>query len=126
MSAELLEVQTNQNVTVARFTRRTILDQAAIDVAGERLRGLVRDGARQLVLSFARVESLTSAMLGQLVALHQDVEAAGGRLAFCHVDAFLAQIFRICNIPQQIPIHPTEADALRALGGEGEPPSEPA
>jgi anti-anti-sigma factor len=115
MSADLLDVATTGDVTVARFTQRTILDGVVIEVLGERLRGLVRDGARKLVVSFARVESLTSAMLGHLVSLFRDVDAAGGRIVFCDVDAFLGQIFRVCNLPQQIPIVPTEADALRAL-----------
>jgi anti-anti-sigma factor len=112
----LLEVAQQGDQLVGRFTRRTILEPTAVDAVGQRLRGLVRDGGcRKVVLNFTQVESLTSAMLGQLAALHREVEAHGGRLAFAGVDPFLAQIFRICQIPQQIPIYSDEQQALAAL-----------
>jgi anti-sigma B factor antagonist len=112
----LLEVEQVGQHTVGRFTRRTILENAAIDAVVARLRDLVREqGARTIVLNFSRVESMTSAMLGTLVTLHRDVEAAGGRLVFCCVDTFLAHIFQICNIPQQIPVFSDEAEALQVL-----------
>jgi anti-anti-sigma factor len=105
-------------VTVGRFTRHTVLETGASDALGGRLRTLVRDqGCRKILLNFSRVESLTSAMLGQFVALHNEINAGGGQLAFCNVDPFLQQIFRICNVPPQIPVHPDEAAALRAFGG---------
>jgi anti-sigma B factor antagonist len=116
----LLEVEQVGEHTVVRFTRRTILENTAIDAVAARLRDLVREqGARTVVLEFARVESMTSAMLGTLVTLHRDVEAAGGRLVFCCVDAFLASIFQLCQIPQQISVFPSEAEALQALSHPG-------
>ena len=120
----LLDLAALGDVTVARFTRRTVLESEAIDALGARLRGLFRDrGCRKVLLNFARVESLTSAMLGQFVALHGELAAASGRLAFCNVDPFLLEIFRICQMPPEIPVYPDEATALRALaaGPEGVP-----
>jgi anti-anti-sigma factor len=112
----LLEATQSGDVTVIRFTRRTVLDPEAIEAVGARLLALVRyEGRRKLALDFGRVESLTSAMLGKLVALHQAVEADGGRLVFCSVGPFLRQIFAICNFPQSIPLHADEAEAVRAL-----------
>jgi hypothetical protein len=98
----LAEVAQVDGVTVVRFIRRTILDQGAIESVGERLLDLVRDhGCRRLVLDFARVESLTSGMLGKFAALHTAVEAAGGKLVFSR--------------PQAIPTYPDEVSAIAAL-----------
>src|SRR5262245_31477298 len=106
----LLEATQAGGVTVVRFTRRTILDPGAIQSVGERLLTLVCDeGRRTLALDFGRVESLTSNMLGKLVALHQAIEDEGGRLAFCSVGPFLQQIFEICNLPKTIPIYADQA-----------------
>jgi anti-anti-sigma factor len=114
----LLEVERVGEHTVGRFTRRTILESTAIDAVAARLRELARaQGRRTFVLNFARVESLPSAMLGKLVTLHRDLEDAGGRLVFCSVDAFLAHIFQICKIPEQIPVYRDEPEALQALSG---------
>jgi anti-anti-sigma factor len=112
----LLEVEQIGDRTVGRFTRRTILEPLAVAGVGQRLRELVRDGnCRKLVLNFSRVESLTSAMLGEFVLLFKDIDAAGGRMAFCNVDPFLGQIFQLCQMPQQIPVYADEPAALAAL-----------
>jgi anti-anti-sigma regulatory factor len=113
------EIEQFDNVTVVRFTRRTILDQETITAIGNRLLDLVPEGSkRKLVLDFARVESLTTAMLGKLVNLHLHIDWAGGRLAFCNVDPFLMQIFTLCKVPQTIPVVADCATAVRLLLNE--------
>jgi anti-anti-sigma factor len=113
---ELLEVEHFGAVTVARFMRRTFLESDAIESISAFLRALVSNQGRSLlVLNFARVESVTSAMLGTFVTLLKDVEGKGGRLVFCKVDSFLSQIFQICQLPSQITIYKEEAEALAAL-----------
>jgi anti-anti-sigma factor len=112
---DLIEVAEVRGVLVIRFTRRTILDPLLVETLGQRLLGLARQEGRPLLLNFAHVESVTSAMLGKLVALSNAVQAAGGRVAFAHVDPFLLQIFRLCNLPPHIPIHASEADGVQAL-----------
>jgi anti-anti-sigma factor len=112
----LLEATQHGDVTVVRFTHRTVLDPDAIEAVGARLLALVRsEGRRKLALDFTRVESLTSAMLAKLIALYRAVDADGGRLVFCGVGPFLLQIFTLCNIPQTIPICADEAEAVRTL-----------
>ena len=112
----LLEATQHGDVTVVRFTHRTVLAPDAVEAVGERLLALVRsEGRRKLALDFTRVESLTSAMLAKLIALHRAVEADGGRLVFCGVGTFLQQIFTLCHIPQAIPIYADQTEAVRAL-----------
>src|SRR5262245_26596055 len=114
---DAFEVEPAGDVTVVRFTRRTILDPDTITSAGDRLLALfAQPGGRKLVLDFARVESLTSAMLGKLIGLHQAIAEGGGRLVFCHVDPFLMQIFTICKVPETIPVLPDLDAAVRHLG----------
>jgi len=115
-SNDLLEVEARDGVTVVRFTRRTILDPDSVERVAACLLELIRDkGARKVVLDFERVESLTSAMLGKLAFLHSEVEAAGGRLVFCNVGAFLREIFTLCGLPAQIPLVSDEPAALAAF-----------
>ena len=115
-TSDLFEVDEVQGVTVVRFKCRTILDPLLIDVLGQKLLALVKEqGRRRLVLNFAHVESVTMRHAGALVALYHAVNAAEGRIVFAAVDPFLMQIFRLCNLPLAIPIHPSEADAVHAL-----------
>jgi anti-anti-sigma factor len=113
---DLLELAVIDGVTVARFTRRTILDPAAIEAVGQRLMSLIDEtGCRRLALDFAQVESLTSGMIGKFVGLQRAIEKDGGRLVFFGVGPFLQTIFSLCNIPQSIPIHTDEGAAVQAL-----------
>ncbi len=103
-------------ITVVRFHGRTILEDRTIDEMGDHLLGLVSDdGRRQLVLNFAPVESMTSAMIGKLFALHKRVREAGGRLAFCEVGPFLHEIFKVVRLSDFVGIYPTETEALRTF-----------
>lgn len=111
---ELIRVETDGDLAVARFTRRTILDPMAIEAIGARLMACVDAGARRLVISFAKVESATSAMIGKLVSLYSAIDEAGGTLVFCEVDPFLRQIFAICRLPPEVRIVATEAEARQA------------
>jgi anti-anti-sigma factor len=113
-----LEVQHIAPTTVVRFKHRTILDSAAIESIGEHLLQLAgEEGRRNFLLNFAGVESLPSVMLGKFVALHHLLSDAGGQLAFCCVDPFLMEIFKIAQIHDRISIHTDEAQALQALSG---------
>jgi anti-anti-sigma factor len=114
-----LEVQHIASTTVVRFKHRTILDSAAIESIGEHLLRLAgEEGRRNFLLNFAGVESLTSVMLGKFMALHRLLNDEGGQLAFCCVDPFLLEIFRIAQISDRVPIHASEAQALQTLAGE--------
>jgi len=112
----VLEVEQIQDATVVRFKRRTILEPAAIQAIGDQLLRLSgAEGRRVLVLNFTGVESLTSAMLGEFVVLQRALSESGGRLAFCGVEPFLLQVFKVVKIPERIAIYPDEAAALQAI-----------
>lgn len=115
-SDRLLEVEHIQEATVVRFKRRTILEAAAIQAVGDQLLHLAgEEGRRLVVVNFSGVESLTSALLGELSVLHRALTASGGRLVFCCVEPFLLQVFKVVKIPDIIPIYPDEAAALQVL-----------
>ncbi|MGL4549550.1 MAG: STAS domain-containing protein [Gemmataceae bacterium] len=116
-STELIEVFPVEGVTVIRFLRRILLDPLAIEAAGDTLAAALRADHPLVLLDFSRVESVPSAVLGRVLALHKSVEAAGGRVAFCGVGPRIAQIFALCRMPASIGVHPDEASGVAALRG---------
>ena len=113
---QLLEVEQVQQATVVRFKRRTILEPAAIRAIGDSLLRLAAaEGRRTILINFSGVESLTSAMLGEFAVLQRALSDSGGRLAFCCVEPFLMQVFKVVKIPERIVIHADETTALQAL-----------
>lgn len=114
---QLMDVERVPPATVVRFKRRTILEPTAIQaISGRLLRLTGEEGQQTILVNFRGVESLTSAMLGEFVVLHRALSEGGGQLAFCCVEPFLMQVFKIVKIPERIPIYTDEATALQALG----------
>jgi anti-anti-sigma factor len=104
-------------VTVVRFRHVSMLEDAVVAEARACLFDLVEgQGRRLVVLNFGRVTSLASRMLGQLVALHHKLEAAGGRLVLCEVSPFLYEVFEAAKLPGLLCVRGGEEEALAALG----------
>jgi anti-anti-sigma factor len=111
-----LEVEEVEGVTVVRLSARTILGAEAVAAIGEQLRLLAEEaGCRNFVLNLARVESVTTDMVGTFVNLHRSVQVAGGRVVLCGVGDFLAAILQVLKLTEVFPIYADEAEALRSF-----------
>jgi anti-anti-sigma factor len=114
-----LEIEQFGDVTVVRFTTRTILGNDAIEAIGGQLLGLVEQaGCRQFVLNLENVESVSTAMVGKLVALHRRLEAAHGRLVLCRLGPFLVEIFKVLNLGQLAHVYGEEQEAVQSFAAE--------
>lgn len=112
-SEHWLEVETIGSVVVGRFIHCRILHEQAVEDAGQQLLGLTEaTGCAHVLLDLGNVEGMTTAFVGKLVALYNQVTAAGGRLAMCRVRPFLSEIFTICRFPGRAAIYPSEQEAL--------------
>jgi anti-sigma B factor antagonist len=111
-----LEVETVGDVAVGRFAQCRILHDDAVQEAGQQLLGLVdATGCRKVLLDLAGIEGMTTSFMSKLVALHQQVERGGGRLALCGVSPSLLEIFTICQFTRLVHIYPGEQKALESF-----------
>src|SRR5205807_1711026 len=111
-----LEVETIGNVVVGRFIHCRILHEEAVEQAGRQMLALIQDtGCANVLLDLKHVEGMTTAFLGKLVALYNQVTAGNGRLALCGVRPFLLEIFTICHFPGRDAIYPGEQQALASF-----------
>jgi anti-anti-sigma factor len=111
-----LAVEQLAGVTLVRLLPRQIVEEAMIQPLGDQLFSLVeQERCRQLVLNLGAVEKMGSAMLGKLRKLHDAVQAAGGRLAFCKIHPALEPGFAILRLPRSL-LHAEEQDAIEAVG----------
>ena len=111
-----LEIEQVGDVTVVRFTTRTILGNDAIEAIGGQLLGLVEQaGCRQFVLNLENVESVSTAMVGKLVGVHRRLEAAHGRLVLCRLGPFLVEIFKVLNLGPLARVYGDEQEAVQSF-----------
>ena len=102
------------SVTLVRFVDRKIIDAANIQEMGEELFALLeQDNRKQLLLSFANVEFLSSAALNKLIVLDRKIKAAGGKLALSNLRPEIQEVFAITRLNQLFEIKPNEAEALK-------------
>ena len=114
-----LEVETVGDVAVVRFTHRSLLGADLIVAIGDQLQRAVDEmGHRKLVLNFANVESMTTAMVGHVVGLQRKMQECAGRLVLCSINPFLMEIFKLLGLSKAFTILPDEQAALNAFQGK--------
>ena len=118
MANERLQISTEGNVTVARFTDHKILDEANIQQLGEELSELVTSGQHnKLLLNFERVEFLSSAALGKLISVKKKASQSETALKLCSIRPEIFEVFKITNLDQVFDIADDQDGALGSFEG---------
>jgi len=68
------------------------------------LRDAVARGVREMVLDLANTQMLDSSGIGLLVAAHNSLRKAGGRLSVIHASQEIAELLRTMRIHQHIQV----------------------
>ena len=112
-SARLL-IEPNGDVTVVYFLDSAILDEENIGCLGAQLAQLVEQKPKiKLLINFEKVEYLSSAVLGKLVAIHKKVAAVKGQFKLCGIKDNIMEVFKVTQLDKLFDVHP---DELRAIG----------
>jgi anti-sigma B factor antagonist len=118
---ENLVVERRPDAVVARFTREVVLSGQEADAATTRLTALLAEaGRRPLLIDFSNVRSLTSLMLGKLVALNRAAAAAGARLALFSLTSDVRAILEVTRLDQLLGLYGGESEALQGTRAAGQ------
>jgi anti-anti-sigma factor len=94
-----LDVEEFGDVTAVNFTDNKILDRQSVEAIGEEILSLVDElGRKKIVLDLAKVEYLSSGILGKFIALNKRLRAAGGRLALCNINPQIYEVFEVTRL----------------------------
>jgi len=111
-----LDIEEINDVTVAKFVDRKILDEANIQIIGNQLFGMVdSDERKKIVLDFSNVEYLSSAALGKLITLDKKVKSVKGKLRLCNIRPDIYEVFAITRLNKLFDIRETQDQALQGL-----------
>lgn len=91
------------------------LDRSVVEDLSERARALTFDGVRGLVCSLERVSHIHFQALDPILALHQLMIAADGRLLMAGASSYLRQILDFGGVPEQVPLLVDSNQALECL-----------
>jgi len=71
------------------------------------------------VLDFRHVRYLSSAVLGELVAIHKSVQEKKGTLRLCHLQPKIKELFEVTRLHELIDIDESLRDSLKILKAAG-------
>jgi anti-anti-sigma regulatory factor len=97
------------------------LDRLAVEDLSERVRALVYDGVWGFVCSLERVNHIHFQALQGLIALHQMVREAGGRMLLSDASPYLRQILEFGGVPARVSVMPEKNGAVDELLGNQVP-----
>ncbi len=111
-----IEVDEVNDVTVAKFTDKKILDESNIQLIGNQLFSLVDEDRRmKIVLDFSNVEYLSSAALGKLITMDKKVKGISGKLRFCSIRSDILEVFKITRLDKLFQIKENREKALEGF-----------
>ncbi len=109
-------VEQNGNVTVVYFQDQGILDEGNIQRISQELFEMVDNSVKiKLLLNFEKVEYLSSAVLGKLVALQKKVAEAKGTLHLCCIRDSILKVFQVTKLDKLFKIYDGQAKAVKAF-----------
>lgn len=111
-----IKVKKADGVTQVEFIDRNILDEANIQAIGEQIGAIIEaEASPKLLISFANVEHLSSAALGQLITINNKVRAKQGQLRLANIDPQIKEVFQITRLNKLFQIHDSTSDALKSF-----------
>ena len=81
----------------------------------DKVRSLLNEGKKAIILNLSNVSFIDSSGLGALVASHSSAKAAGATVRLCNVGSKFHELLQITKLYTVFDVSDTEADALRAM-----------
>ena len=98
-------------VTVAALDGRIVLGEES-NALREKVKSLVAEGKKKIVLNMNNITFIDSAGLGTLVASHHSAKAQGASLKLCHLGTKFQEVLQITKLMTIFDVYNTEADAV--------------
>ena len=101
-------------VTVAALDGRIVLGEES-NALREKIKTLVAEGKKKVVLNMDNVTFIDSAGLGTLVASHHSAKAQGAALKLCHLGTKFQEVLQITKLMTIFDVYNTEAEAVASF-----------
>jgi anti-sigma B factor antagonist len=113
MASKITNSETNGN-SIVTLDGRVVLGEEG-NALCEKLKNLIAEGKKQIVVNMNRVESIDSAGLGTLCAAHLSAKAEGASLKLCDVSSKFQKVLQITKLGTLFQVCNTEAAAVESF-----------
>lgn len=101
-------------VSVVALDGRIVLGEETSSLR-DKVKSLVGEGKKTVVLNMNGVTMIDSSGLGALVAAYTSAKAGGATLRLCNLGAHFNQLLQMTRLLTVFEVSDTEADAVRAM-----------
>ena len=101
-------------VTVLLLDGRIVLGEETVALR-EKVKNLLAEGKKKLVLNLKNVSMIDSSGLGALVAAHSSAKTAGAKLLLCNLGSRTNELLQMTRLLTVFEVSNSEADAVRAM-----------
>jgi anti-sigma B factor antagonist len=98
-------------VSVVALDGRIVLGEES-NALREKVKSLIAEGKKKIVLNMANVTFIDSAGLGTLVAAHHSAKSQGAALKLAHLGAKFQEVLQITKLLTVFDVYNTEAEAV--------------
>jgi anti-sigma B factor antagonist len=101
-------------VSVVELDGRIVLGEESNSFR-EKLRSLVAEGKKKIVLNMSEIKYIDSAGLGALVAVHISAKNQGASVRLCHLGKKFHEVMQITKLLTVFDVYDTEAAAISSF-----------
>ena len=101
-------------VAVLALDGRIVLGEES-NALREKVKAVVAEGKKKIVLNMDNVTFIDSAGLGTLVASHHSAKAQGAALKLCHLGSKFQEVLQITKLLTVFDVYNTEAEAVASF-----------
>jgi anti-sigma B factor antagonist len=114
-----VSVEYGEKATIITFTDEKILEEREIIELQESLLGVIEQSEKiNLILDFANIKFLSSAVLGLLIRVSKKIYEQDGQLRLCNISPRIYEIFKITRLTKIFDILPDRASAAASFTKE--------
>jgi anti-sigma B factor antagonist len=101
-------------VSVVALDGRIVLGEES-NALREKVKSLMAEGKKKVVLNMDNITFIDSAGLGTLVAAHHSVKTQGASLRLCHLGSKFQEVLQITKLLTVFDVYKTEAEAVSSF-----------
>ena len=101
-------------VTVVALDGRIVLGEES-NALREKIKSLLAEGKKKIVLNMDNITFIDSAGLGTLVASHHTAKKDGASLRLCHLGSKFQEVLQITKLLTVFDVSNTEAEAVASF-----------
>ena len=101
-------------VAVLALEGRIVLGEETVALR-EKVKSLLAEGKKKLLLDLKNVSMIDSSGLGALVAAHSSANAAGAKLLLCNLGSRTNELLQVTRLLTVFEVADSQADGVRAM-----------